>query len=413
MAMRSCCLLVLASALSLAACSTTVVGQSASDVVGGPSVTGEAPLFPGFAYDTGLMPQTGPAQVSLSASIAGGLHVTAVGQRAGERIEGVKGTGKLGVDLHAKLAGRLKVTSAFKSYDGEIPGLADIDLAAVAEAPFDPFLLGEGESIETVATVPPAKLPDIPLSGVPGHLELSVVEGSTVKATLHGSCLTGADSKLTFAGTTTMTGTLVLEAKLVLDLPKPLDQAVTLPTITIPLPEAKGTIDAVGDASGAAFTAGACAPAPESTPSDPGASTSPGAPASPAGACTTLENDAPLVTTEAVAGAEPVAAGGTVADGTYVLTSSRVYGGKSSSSVAIRRTLRIIKGKFEVVTESEDAEHTAFSGVFITAAKSFTRSFDCPADEAFTDQPGYTTSGSSLTLFFPSSHAAHTYSRRR
>lgn len=65
------------------------------------AVDGEAPLFPGFSYDTGLMPSAGPAQVSFKASIGGALRSTARAQIAGGKIEGVKGSGKLALDLHA------------------------------------------------------------------------------------------------------------------------------------------------------------------------------------------------------------------------------------------------------------------------------------------------------------------------
>ena len=55
--------------------------------------------------------------------------------------------------------------------------------------------------------VPPGEV-----DGMPGHLELTIKEGTTVKASLHGTCLRGGESKGLFSGATTMSGTLVLHA---------------------------------------------------------------------------------------------------------------------------------------------------------------------------------------------------------
>lgn len=397
-------------ALGSAACTNAAVGEGTADVSSGFAVDGEAPLFPGFSYDTGLMPRTGPAQVSFKASIGGSLRSSARAQITGGNIEGVKGSGKLALDLHAKLAGHLKVTSTLKSYDGEIPGLDGIDIAAIAEAPFEPFLLGDGRSVEAIANVPEAKLPDIPLGSVPGHLELTVKSGSTVTAKLAGSCLSGADAKVAFTGATTMSGKILLEAKLVLDLPRPLNEAIALPLITINLPETTGALESKSAVvSAPSFSEGAsCGSTPPSTTPGTGTTT----PEVPAGQCTALANGGPLVATETHPGIEPTAAGGKVNDGTYVLTGIRYYGTNTPQSPMLRRTLRVANGRFEVVSRYEDDEATAFSGVFIANGKTLTRSFECPAEQKFTDAPGFTASTTHLTLFFAKDHIVHTYAKQ-
>lgn len=403
-------LLVTSLALASAACTNTAVGEGTADVSSGFAVDGEAPLFPGFSYDTGLMPSAGPAQVSFKASIGGALRSTARAQIAGGKIEGVKGSGKLALDLHAKLAGRLKVTSTLKSYDGEIPGLDGIDIAAIAEAPFEPFLLGDGQAVEAIANVPEAKLPDIPLGSVPGHLELTVKSGSTVTAKLAGSCLSGADAKVAFTGATTMSGKILLEAKLVLDLPRPLNEAIALPLITINLPETAGALESKSAVVSAPSSSegASCGSTPPSTTPGTGTTT----PEVPAGQCTALANGGALVATETHPGIEPTAAGGKVNDGTYVLTGIRYYGTNTPQSPMVRRTLRVASGKFEVVSRYEDDEATAFSGVFIANGKTLTRSFECPAEQKFTDAPGFTASTTHLTLFFAKDHVVHTYAKQ-
>lgn len=400
--------LLLGAALSVGACTATQVGEGSSDVTSGIAVTGESPMFPGFSYDTGLLPKVSPAQVSFKAKAEGALRMSAAAHRAGEKLEGNKGSGKLAIDLHAKLEGRLKVTSTFKSYDGEIPGLKDVDIAATAEAPFDPFLLGEGEEVEAIANVPETKLPDVPLSGVPGHLELTVKEGTTVKAKLHGSCLRGAESKASYSGATTTSGTLVLNAKLVLDLPAPLDEAIDLPDISIDLPETSGALEAKSEAAGVPdFTAGTCSAEPGGKEGAPGTNESP-KPSEPT-ECTDLANSAASVTGERVTGTEPVGAGGKIADGTYSLLSLRAYSYSGYEGVTFKRTIRISKGKLEVVTDM-DGDVSRTSGVYVASGKTLSRSFSCPAPE-LTDAPQYTATPTSLTLIFPD-HTVYTYGKQ-
>lgn len=407
-------LLIASLGLGSAACTNSAVGEGVADVSSGFAVDGEAPVFPGFSYDTGLMPSAGPAQASFKASIGGALRATTRARLADGKAVGVKGSGKLAIDLHAKLAGRLKVTSTLKSYDGEIPGLDDVDIAAVAEASFDPFLV-DGQSVEAIANVPEAKLPDVPLGSVPGHLELTVKSGSTVTAKLAGSCLSGADSKVAFTGATTMSGKIVLEAKLVLDLPRPLNEAVTLPLITIDLPETKGALASTSAAvSAPAFSEGAsCGSAPPT--SEPGGTTTP---TLPAGQCTALVNVGQMIPTYLDPRLEPKAAGGKIEDGTYTLTAIRKYVTEEEAESytgalpSIARTLRVAKGKFEVVSTYDDGEKTAYSGVYIANGTLLSRSFECAAEGEFTDAPGFTANSTNITLFFASDHSVHKYAKQ-
>jgi hypothetical protein len=413
---------ILGLAASSVACTAVTDGESASsDVTSAVALKGEAPMFPGVTYDTGLVPEISPAQVQLEATIGGALKVSADGHRDGEKLEGNKGSGKLAIDLHAKLEGRLKVTSTFKNYDGDIPGLKDIDIAAVAEVPFDPFLLGDGEEVEAVANVPETKLPDVPLGGVPGHLELTVKTGSIVKAKLHGSCLRGAEKIATYSGATTTSGTLVLEAKVVLDLPAPLDKGVTVPAISIDLPETKGTIESKSEASASVsdFSAGACS-AGTTTPAAEGTEPASGtngeaAKTGDTAQCSAIANTAPTVEIEIVKGELPSALGGKIVEGTYALTAVRAYDSAADATPGptgetIKRTIKISAGTWEAATEYGGKKESSKS-TFVTASGYITRDLSCPKP-ATTYEDQYTATATTISLIDTAGAVVYTYGKQ-
>lgn len=395
--------MLFATALSVAACSDSVEGQGTSDLTGGTPLEGEAKMFPGFSYDTGLLPKVSPAQVSFKASADGALKVRAGSRPVADKIEGIAGSGKLAIDLHAKLEGRLKVTSTFKSYDGEIPGLKDVDIAATAEVPFDPFLLGEGEEALAVAKVPETKLPDVPLSGVPGSLQLTVREGTTVSAKLRGTCLRGEGAIATFQGATTTSGTLVLKATLKLDLPKPLDKSIDLPDITVDLPETKGTIEAKSAAAGIpTFTEGTCGGAPAKEPDTGAGSSGPGTGGEEKGEqCTDLTSSGAFVVPERNAAPAPTATGGRIAEGTYVLQSVRSYDDVYVGTQAFKQTMRITKGRMELVSQYDDSEELfPRAGSFEVWGTTLYYTVDCPRVRPETSSK-FIATPTSLVQIFP------------
>jgi len=201
---------------------------------------GEAPALPGFSYDTGLVPATGPAQVSLKLAAGGNILVDAQGIAKDGKIVGKPGTGRAKLDVHIKLEGRLKVDTALKKVDGEIPGLSNIDIPMVGEVPFDPFLL-DGKTADVSADIPETKLPDIPLGSVPGSLRLTIVAGSKLTAKYTGGCMVVAGGEAKHSGSAVLGGTLVVKGELVLDLPAPLNKTIELTEISVPIPQ--GTRD--------------------------------------------------------------------------------------------------------------------------------------------------------------------------
>jgi len=234
---------VAAMAMATVACGSSGDGagtDGAQGAAGASALTFEASASPlsSFKYDTGLIPEGSPAQVQLTLSAGGGLAVEAAAER-GEAgaLAGKPGGGKLSIDLHMKLAGRLKVDSTFKSYDGELPGLKDIDIPIAGSVPFDGLLLEAADSAEASADLPETTLPEIPLGSIPGSLVLTVVKGSKLTSKFHATCLSIAGGTATYSGESKTSGTLVLKGKIVLKLPSPLDKSVDLPEITVPIPE--------------------------------------------------------------------------------------------------------------------------------------------------------------------------------
>ena len=157
--------------LGLAALLTSAVAACSGTADSGDSLVqsdalafhNEASPLKDFAYDTGLLPAGSPAQVQLKLSAGGAIKIDAAAERGKDGITGKPGGGKVTLDLHVKVDGRLKVDSTLKKYDGELPGLKDIDIPILGEVPFDGLLLGNGESAEVKADLPEITLPEIPL----------------------------------------------------------------------------------------------------------------------------------------------------------------------------------------------------------------------------------------------------------
>jgi hypothetical protein len=245
--MRTCTKLglVAMAAMAMIACGggPDAAGGDAPDAPGSETASAaltfqaEASPLADFTYDTGLIPEGSPAQVQIKLSAGGGLKVEAAAQKGTGGLEGKAGGGKVSIDLHMKLDGRLKVDSAFKSYDGDLPGLEDIDIPITGSVPFDGLLLDTADSALASADLPETTLPEIPLGSIPGSLVLTVVKGSKLTTKFHATCLSVAGGMATYAGESKTGGTLVLKGKIVLKLPAPLNKEIELPEITVPIPE--------------------------------------------------------------------------------------------------------------------------------------------------------------------------------
>lgn len=218
----------------LAAC-----GSDETVASDGPGILfhGETAALPGFSYDTGLIPAASPAQVAIKLAAGGNILVDAQGVSSGGALSGKAGTGKLSLDVKLKLEGRLKVVTPIKTYDGEIPGLANIDVPIVGQQTFDPFLLDDGASAEVGADIPETKLPDIPLGSAPGTLKLTIVAGSKLTAKLGGECMSVASGAASYKASATLGGKLVVKGEIQLELPAPFNKTIELAEFSVPIPE--------------------------------------------------------------------------------------------------------------------------------------------------------------------------------
>ena len=309
-------------------------GSSTSESASALTFQAEASPLADFKYDTGLIPQGSPAQVQITFSAGGGLKVEAAAQKGSDGLEGKAGGGKVSIDLHMKLDGRLKVESALKSYDGDLPGLKDIDIPIAGSVPFDGLLLDASDSALASADLPETTLPEIPLGSIPGSLVLTVVKGSKLTTKFHATCLSVAGGTATYAGESKTGGTLVLKGKIVLKLPMPLNKEIELPEITVPIPEvttattaAPLTVAGLDDSSqgtcGAAASGGKPASSGDGTGgtgSDPGGNDPPSSDPTPSG---TPDGGAPSPT-PAPACSDPSDALGTEASGRPFSTSDGI-----------------------------------------------------------------------------------------
>lgn len=238
----------------------------------------EAPVLPGFSYDTGLQPPSGPAQMSLKLAAGGAIVVDAAGAVARGKLQGKPGGGKLKLDMHVKLEGRLKVDAGAVKYDGELPGVKNLDIPIGGDTTFDGFAMS-GEAPQVVSNLPETKLPDIPLGSVPGHLELTVASGSTITTAYRSTCLEVKGGKATLKGETVTSGTLVLKAAVVLEVPL-FKKTVELPPLTVAVPKSTEPLDVAADVPGLGDgTDGACGAGgggEGTTPGSDGEGTTPG-----------------------------------------------------------------------------------------------------------------------------------------
>jgi len=174
----------------------------------------------------------------LKLSEAGKVTVNAAATIADGKLVPTPGSGNISLDAHFQIAGHLKVTAL--KYDGDVPGLTNVDIAVKGSQSFDPFALG-GNAPSLTAAIPAAPLPDVPLGTVPGKLQLAIGDGSTLNVAFQGNCLGVHSGSASYKGVVTTTGTLVLKVTLVID--APLNKSIPLPDVSVPIPATHAAMD--------------------------------------------------------------------------------------------------------------------------------------------------------------------------
>ena len=196
-------------------------------------------LLPGLDFDTGLLPAGSPVQASFAISAHGDATIDASAAVSGDAskptLTGLAGTGAIGIDGAFTLEGKLKVdVSGLPSYDGPIPGLANVKIAIKGKQSFDPFTLHHG--VTARADIPKTKLPSIPLpGGIPGDLALEVVEGSFVELTFSGTCAGADGDTARYDGAIARAGTLIIQPTIEIDVPLVGKQSYPIPKISADL----------------------------------------------------------------------------------------------------------------------------------------------------------------------------------
>jgi hypothetical protein len=208
---------------------------------------GEVEAFPGFGYDTGLLPAASPVQLQLKFSAHGKLTADAQATVGGAgdtlAVAATPGSGKFALDAGVKAEARLKVAiTGLPPYDGPIPGIENFALALQNEATFDPFLLS-GSKSNLAMNLPETELPPIPLGSIPGKLIITVSSKSTVNSTLTGICAGLDANKVQFLAETATNATIVLKPKIVITVPIVGDKEFLIPEISFNTPALKAPMD--------------------------------------------------------------------------------------------------------------------------------------------------------------------------
>jgi hypothetical protein len=128
-----------------------------------------------------------------------------------------------------------------------------------------------------------------------------------------------------------------------------------------------------------------------------------------AGACNTLANAAPEITSATTTAAMPAPTGGTIVDGTYFLTASTVYESTSTGS-KLQETITIAGGTLSSVKRgvTNPTDRTTWS--YSTSGTTVTVTRTCPSSK--TQMLGFTAGGATLTTFDTVANISKTYTKQ-
>jgi hypothetical protein len=217
---------------------------------------GVADPLPGFKFDTGWVPSSGPLQIDFAAQAQAMATVDADATLAGSTLQPTPGSGKLALSVSFSLSGKLNVAEDGLNYMGTIPGLTTVAIAFAGTQTFDPFLIGGSSTVN--ASPMATMLPPIDLTavGLPGTtLNLVIAPDSQLSSTFSGTCTGVTAGQPVYIGSVSTTGTLKVSASLAFSA-LGISKSLPLPSeIAIPIPATVETIVmTTAGASGAAPT---------------------------------------------------------------------------------------------------------------------------------------------------------------
>jgi hypothetical protein len=94
--------------------------------------------------------------------------------------------------------------------------------------------------------------------------------------------------------------------------------------------------------------------------------------------CDAIANVGAVISVTSEAGPPPALTGGTVIDGTYVLTSEVFYNGESDDTITSKRTLVIAEGTLKNVESKDGDPDRIIAGTYSTSGTALTLSTVCP-----------------------------------
>ncbi len=125
-------------------------------------------------------------------------------------------------------------------------------------------------------------------------------------------------------------------------------------------------------------------------------------------ACNALVNDGADIPEVAQTGTPPTMTGGSVTDGTYVLTSRKDWQG--SCGCTTRQKITVSGGKIQLVTRTDSKPDQHMSATATFASNKLSLAVDCPT--AAKQEHTYTATATELQIFSASDQALSVYTKK-
>ncbi|MCC6664477.1 MAG: hypothetical protein IT375_12065 [Polyangiaceae bacterium] len=125
-------------------------------------------------------------------------------------------------------------------------------------------------------------------------------------------------------------------------------------------------------------------------------------------ACNALVNDGADIPESAQTGTPPTMTGGSVTDGTYVLTSRKDWQG--SCGCTTRQKILVSGGKIQLVTRTDSKPDQHMSATATFASNKLSLAVDCPT--AAKQEHTYTATATELQIFSASDQALSVYTKK-
>jgi hypothetical protein len=129
--------------------------------------------------------------------------------------------------------------------------------------------------------------------------------------------------------------------------------------------------------------------------------------------CPSFTNGAQQITDQSGTGAMPVGTGGTIADGTYYATDSKLYPGGTGAVVRTSRDALAVRGSTMEVHQTDASSDVTATATVTLAGAAITLTFTCPPSlVGTTTNATYTATPTTLTLFDGTKNRVTTYTKQ-